>query len=80
MGDVVDFRRKDALFSNDRREYYAKRLEKAHGFSPDHSRNAVHAMEVEMCESIVATARQIAKIVGYRLGNKLFRLITKEDV
>lgn len=78
MGDVVNFPRKSALFSNHQRAYFAQRLRQVHGLDERTSEVAVAGMESEMCETVVSTARQIAKIVGYRLGKKLFRLITKE--
>lgn len=78
MGDVINFPRRDALFTQQQRMYYAQRLHQAHGLNPEVSSDAVHAMEVEMCETIVSKARQVARIVGHRLGKKLFRLITKE--
>lgn len=76
MGDVINFSRKSAIFNNEQRMYYAQRL-KHHGIDERNSELAVAAMETEMCEAFVAKARQVARIVGHRLGKRLFRLITK---
>lgn len=77
MGDVINFPRKEAVFSNQQRMYYAQRLQQAHGMDQRNSEVAVAALETEMCEAFVAKARQVARIVGHRLGKRLFRLITK---